>query len=134
MKKYKLDFVLEAWVRNLEIEADSEEDAINKLHRMDIEEIIKKGYVDESDSKNIDVEVISKSYEVEVTINKWSDTYLDREDEVEVVKYDSLPKTVKLILEDIPEDQSLELTVVEELEFEYEFEPEEYVIKILSEF
>ena len=101
MKKYKLDFLLEAWVRNLEIEADSEEDAINKLHRMDIEEIIKKGYVDESDSKNIDVEVISKSYEVEVTINKWSDTYLDREYEVEVVKYDSLPKTVKLILEDI---------------------------------
>lgn len=134
MAKFKLDFVLEAWVRNLEIEADNEEDAVNKLYKMDIEEIIKKGYVDESESKNIDVEVISKSYEVEVTVNKWSDKYLDKEDEVEVAKYDSLPKTVKLILEDVPEDQSLELTVVEELEFEYEFEPEEYAIKILSEF
>lgn len=134
MAKFKLDFNLEAWIRGLEIEAENKEEAINELYKMSIEDIIDEGYVSNFNSTDIDVEVVSKNYEVEVTIEKWDDFYLDKEDEVEVTKFDSLPKTVKLTLEDVPESQLLDEAIEDELEYDYDFSPAKYTFKILREF
>lgn len=134
MAKFKLDFNLEAWVRSLEVEAENEEEAINELYKMSVEDIIKQGYVQTHETKDIDVEVVSKSYEVEITIEKWDDKYLDEEDEVEVAKYESLPEVTRLTLEDVEEGKLLEVVIEDELEYEFEFTPADYTFKILREF
>lgn len=134
MAKFKLDFNLEAWVRNLEVEADNEDDALNELYKMSISEIIEKGYVNDYSTNDIDVEVISKSYEIEVTIKKWNDKYLDNEDDVELAKYDSLPDVANITLEDLSGNESLEVAIEDELEYEFDFRPEDYTFKILREF
>ena len=55
MPKFIMDFALDAWIRNLEIEADNVDEAKEKLFRMTVEEIISEGYVQDSDIKNLDV-------------------------------------------------------------------------------
>lgn len=134
MAKFKLDFSLDAWIRNLEIEADSEEEAINELYKMSIETIMSEGYVDEFETKNIDVTTISKSYKVEVTIEEWDGDDVDTEDTVEVAKYESLPSVVTITLDDVRVDDLLETAIEEELEYEFDFTPKKYVVKVLAEY
>lgn len=134
MAKFKLDFNLEAWVRSLEVEADNEDDALAELYKMSISEIIEKGYVNDYSTNDVDVEVISKSYEIEVIIKKWNDKYLDNEDDVELAKYDSLPEVANITLEDLSGNESLEVAIEDELEYEFDFRPEDYTFKILREF
>lgn len=43
MSKYVLSFNIEDWCKHLEIEADSPEEAENKLYAMTTEEIVTKG-------------------------------------------------------------------------------------------
>lgn len=43
MAKYLMDFQLSAWIKFLEIEADSADDAKLKLQSMPIKDIIEKG-------------------------------------------------------------------------------------------
>lgn len=56
MPKYIFDFNLEAWVRGVEIEADNHDEAINKLLKKDVSELIELGYVHDSDLSDIDYE------------------------------------------------------------------------------
>lgn len=56
MPKYIFDFNLEAWVRGVEIEADNYDEAINKLLKKDVSELIDLGYVHDSDLSDIDYE------------------------------------------------------------------------------
>ena len=56
MKKYTLDFNLEIWVRSLDIYADSEDEAIEKLNDMDVEDIISDGYVKDVSITSLDIE------------------------------------------------------------------------------
>ena len=56
MPTYTFDFNLSAWIRNLEIEADSEEEATEKLNAMKIEDIVDLGYCSNFDITSVDVE------------------------------------------------------------------------------
>jgi len=134
MAKFKLDFSLDAWIRNLEVEAESEEEAINELYKMSIETIMSEGYVKDFETKNIDVEVISKSYKVEVTVEEWDGADVDTEDSVEVARFESLPSVVTLTLDDIKPDAVLDDAIEEELEYEFDFTPKKYVVKVLQEY
>lgn len=62
MAKYLFDFNLQAWIRFLEIEADSYEEAVNKLLKKDVSELIELGSVQDSDLNDIDVEVLEADY------------------------------------------------------------------------
>lgn len=70
--KFKADFVLSAWIRDFEIEADSLEEAKDKLSRMSFAEINSQleygdeGYADESNIDDIDLDCIEKKAEVKV--------------------------------------------------------------------
>ena len=67
MKTFRLDFCLEAWVNNLEIEAENEKEAIEKLKNMALSEIAVNGSERQTDIKdNIDCEVVEAEYEIEV--------------------------------------------------------------------
>jgi len=57
MKKFVFDFNLSAWITNLEIEADSYEEAVEKLGRMSAYDIVDEGYVKNTDITDLDYEV-----------------------------------------------------------------------------
>lgn len=54
--KYKFNFNLNAWIDMLEIEADNEEEAYEKLHNLSINDIIENGNVHDYEIDDIDVE------------------------------------------------------------------------------
>lgn len=56
MPTYTFDFNLSAWIRGLEIEADSEEEAREKLNAMSIDDIVDLGYCSNFDITSVDVE------------------------------------------------------------------------------
>lgn len=56
MPTYTFNFDLDAWIRNIEIEADSEEEAMEKLNAMKFEDIVDQGYCSMFDIENVDVE------------------------------------------------------------------------------
>lgn len=57
MKKFIFDFSVDAWIKGVEIEADTYEEAEEELHRHTLEDLIEKGYVKDSSISNIDCEV-----------------------------------------------------------------------------
>lgn len=57
MPKYIFDFNLSCWIQRLEIEADSEEEAQEKLRKMPALDLVDYGYVHSSDISDVDVEV-----------------------------------------------------------------------------
>ena len=58
--KVKFNFNLNAWIQDVEIEADSIEEAENKLYRMDVQELIEAGYINTSDLDDVEGEVIEE--------------------------------------------------------------------------
>ena len=64
--KVKFNFNLEAWIQDVEIEADSVEEAENKLYRMTVQELIEAGYVHTSDLDDVESEIVEQDYKVKV--------------------------------------------------------------------
>lgn len=62
MPKYTFDFALEAWIRYLEIEADSYEDAVKQLNDLSLDDIASKGYCQDSNITDIDCESDDDDY------------------------------------------------------------------------
>ena len=58
--KVKFSFNLKAWIQDVEIEADSIEEAENKLYKMDVQELIEAGYINTSDLYDVEGEVIEE--------------------------------------------------------------------------
>jgi hypothetical protein len=56
-KKYIFDFVCEAWVQCLEVEADNLDEAKEKLGKMSLEDMIDEGYIKDTAIKDLDYEV-----------------------------------------------------------------------------
>jgi hypothetical protein len=64
--KVKFDFNLQAWIQDVEIEADSIEEAEEKLYRMTVQELIEAGYIHTSDLDDVDAEIVEQDYNVKV--------------------------------------------------------------------
>ena len=93
----KFNFNLEAWIEGVEIEADSEEEAKEKLYRMNAQELIEAGYVNTSDVNDVEGEVIEKTlrvraFDIEYDIEE--DDYEDKEDYIKIIN--SLPTELEV--------------------------------------
>lgn len=93
----KFNFNLEAWIEGVEIEADSEEEAREKLYRMNAQELIEAGYVNTSDVDDVESEVIEKTlrvraFDIEYDIEE--DDYEDKEDYIKIIN--SLPTELEV--------------------------------------
>lgn len=64
--KVKFDFNLEAWIQNVEIEADSLEEAEEALYRMSIRDLLENAYIHSSDISNVDSEIVEQDFNVKV--------------------------------------------------------------------
>lgn len=112
MAKYSFDFNLQAWIRFLEIEADSYEEAVNKLLKKDVSELIELGSVHDSDLDNIDVEILEADYKVRVFDIEWED------EEIETSRL--LPSYVKeMTLKDIDVSDEYD-NIKREIQYELE--------------
>ena len=60
MPTYEFDFSLDAWIRGLKIDADSEEEAKDKLSKMSVDDIIQEGYVKDYAIKDLDCEELEE--------------------------------------------------------------------------
>ena len=90
--RVKFNFNLEAWIEGVEIEADSEEEAKEKLYRMNAQELIEAGYVNTSDVNDVEGEVIEKTLKVrafDIEYDIEEDDYEDKEEYIQTIN--SLP-------------------------------------------
>lgn len=88
MKTFNIDFNLSAWM-NIEIEAESEEEALNHLYKMYIEDIVKEGNLKEScvSDEEVHLEKESDRFLIKCTDIEWDtdDEEVDLPSEVTMV-------------------------------------------------
>ena len=65
-KKVIVDFSLDAWLNGLEVEVEDWESVIEALSKMDIMDIVKNANVKDYDIKDLDYEVVERTYVIEV--------------------------------------------------------------------
>ena len=112
--KVKFDFVLEAWMQGVEIEAGSYEEALRKLYAMDVEDLISEGYIKESDIKQeegviTEKTVKARAYDIDYDVEP------EDVDENEELTEDELDAKIAEVKESLPS----------ELTFEFDIEPDE---------
>lgn len=65
MKVFTFDFDLDAWIQDIEIEAEDLEEAKEQLFNMSLSELIENGYVKDFDIRNLDYDVEEYYYDAE---------------------------------------------------------------------
>ena len=117
MARYSFEFNLEVWIQDIEIEADSYEEAESKLYKMTLEELIEAGYIHNSDLFDIGAEILVADYKVQVFDIKWED-----EETAELLEL--LPKSVnEMIIKDIDvsdEYENIKAEIQYQLETQYD--------------
>jgi hypothetical protein len=103
--KVILDFNLNAWIKGVEIEATSYEDAVAKLHQMSFDEILETGFskdftIDDVDGQVIEKQVKIKIYDIDYDVDE--DDYPSTEEYIKVINF--LPTTLTANLTVEPDD------------------------------
>lgn len=103
--KVVLDFNLSAWIKGVEVEATSYEDAVAKLHQMTFDELIETGFSKDFTISDVDGQVVEKQvkvkvYDIEYDIEE--DNYESPEAYIQLIN--SLPTTLRLNLTVEPDD------------------------------
>lgn len=103
--KVILDFNLNAWIKGVEVEATSYEDAVAKLHQMTFDELIETGFSKDFTISDVDGQVIEKQVKVKVydiDYDVEEDDYVNPEEYISVIN--SLPTTLTATLTVEPND------------------------------
>lgn len=98
----KFNFDLNAWIDNLTIEANSVEEAKEKLLKMNFEEVVENGSIKLFDVKNVSYTVssVEKTYNVEVVgLEPASFEYSSEEEKEELIKKVIGKKTIITVLD-----------------------------------
>lgn len=103
--KVVLDFNLNAWIKGVEVEATSYEDAVAKLHQMTFDELIETGFskdftISDVDGRVVEKQVKVKIYDIDYDVEE--DDYFNPEEYIKVIN--SLPTTLTAILTVEPND------------------------------
>ena len=93
--KVVFDFNLNAWIKGVEVEATSYEEALSKLHQMTFDELIETGFskdftIDDVDGSITERTVKVKVYDIEYDVEE--DDYTNPEEYIKVLN--SLPTTL----------------------------------------
>ena len=131
--KVILDFNLNAWIKGIEVDADSYEDALAKLHGMSFEELVELGYSKEFKLDDIDGYVIEKTvkvkaYDIEYSIEEEDYDSLDEYTQI----INSLPSELVLEIRVEPDDD-LEELIADEITYKTNWLVEHFSFMILEE-
>jgi hypothetical protein len=129
-----LNFNLEAWVKSLNVEAASEEDAIKKLMSMSLGEIIEEGAVVDSTLKITDIDTEVKEYDLVVSV---SNIVYDLDPEimdVSVIEYlkGFLPTARTFTLSGVSSDDEIEDLIRDEIFGETDYEAATFDYEVLE--
>lgn len=129
-----LNFNLEAWVKSLNIEADSREDAIKKLMDMSLGEIIAEGAVVDSNLKITDIDTEVKEYDLVVAV---SNIVYDLDPEImdtSVIEYlkGFLPNFRTFTLSGVSSDDDIEDLIRDEIYGETNYDATSFDYKVLE--
>jgi hypothetical protein len=131
--KVLFDFNLNAWIKGVEVDADSYEDAVAKLHGMSFEELVELGYskefkLDDVDGYVIEKTVKVKAYDIEYSIEE--EDYNSPDEYTQIVN--ALPS--ELVLEIVVEpDDDLEELIADEITYKTNWLVEHFSFIILEE-
>lgn len=129
-----LNFSLEAWIKSLNIEAESEEAAIDTLMGMSLAEIIEAGAVVDSTLKITDIDTEVAEYDLTVSV---SDIIYDFDSETmdaPVIEYlkGILPTSRTFTLSGIVSDDDIEDSIREEIYAETGYDVADFNFKVLE--
>jgi hypothetical protein len=131
--KVKFDFNLNAWIKGVEIEADSEEQAKEILLGMTFSELLEDGYCKDFSISDVDSYVMERSVTVkayDITYSIEEDDYNSPEEYNQIIN--SLPDSLVLTVVLSPEDD-LEETIADEITYETNWLVENFRFMILAE-
>lgn len=131
--KVLFDFNLNAWIKGIEVDADSYEDALAKLHGMSFEELVELGYSKEFKLNDVDGYVIEKTvkikaYDIEYSIEE--EDYESLEEYTQIIN--SLPSEFVLEVRVEPDDD-LEELIADEITYKTNWLVEHFSFMILDE-
>jgi hypothetical protein len=116
--KVVLDFNLSAWIKGVEVEATSYEDAVAKLHQMTFDEIIETGFSKDFTISDVDGQVVEKQVKVKVYDIEYDVEEDDYESPEAYIQFiNSLPTTLRLTLTVEPDDD-IEDLIADEILYE----------------
>jgi hypothetical protein len=116
--KVVLDFNLSAWIKGVEVEATSYEDAVAKLHQMTFDEIIETGFSKDFTISDVDGQVVEKQVKVKVYDIEYDVEEDDYESPEAYIQFiNSLPTTLRLNLTMEPDDY-IEDLIADEILYE----------------
>lgn len=113
--KVVFDFNLSAWIKGVEVEAISYEDAVAKLHQMTFDELIETGFSKDFTIEDVDGSIMERTvkvkvYDIEYDVEE--DDYTNPEEYIKVLN--SLPATLTATIIVEPDDD-LEDLVADEI-------------------
>ena len=131
--KVVLDFNLSAWIKGVEVEATSYEDAVAKLQQMTFDELIETGFSKDFTISDVDGQVVEKQvkvkvYDIEYGIEE--DDYESPEAYIQLIN--SLPTTLRLNLTVEPDDD-IEDLIADEILYETKQTADTFRFMILEE-
>ena len=130
-----LNFNLNAWIKHLKVEADSEQDAINKLKSMTLDEIFSEAYLDtysEFEVSDIDTTIDEYTLVVKVTDVEYD---LDPEImDISVIEYlkNFLPTEYTLTLEDVADSDDVEDLINDAIFHETNYDTKSFEFQIIE--
>lgn len=129
-----LDFNLSAWIKNLAIEASSEEEAIKKVESMSLAEIIGEGAIVAPEMKLTDIETSVTEYALVVEV---SNLVYDLDPEImdlSVIEYlkNYLPKNLTLTLENVTESDDVKDLIDDALLSELDYSVVSFDYKVIE--
>lgn len=134
--KVVFDFNLNAWIKGVEVEATSYDDAVAKLHSMTFEEILEAGYGKDFSLDDIDGSITERNVSVKVYDIEYDVEYGEESDyespEAYIQFINSLPTTLKLNLVVEPQDD-LESLIADEILYETNWAANNFRFMILEE-
>ncbi len=131
--KVLFDFNLNAWIKGIEVDAESYEDALAKLHGMSFEELVELGYskefkLDDVEGYIIEKTVKVKAYDIEYSIEE--EDYDSPDDYTQIVN--ALPSELVLEIRVEPDDD-LEELIADEITYKTNWLVEHFSFMILEE-
>ena len=131
--KVVFDFNLNAWIKGVEVEATSYEDALSKLHQMTFDELIETGFSKDFTIEDVDGSIMERTVKVKVYDIEYDVEEDDYESPADYIQFiNSLPTTLRLTLTVEPDDD-LEDLIADEILYETKQTVNNFRFMILEE-
>lgn len=129
-----LNFNIEAWVKQLSIEADSEKDAIDKLMHMTLAEIVEADAIIDSATNIKDIDTVISEYDLVVKVSKIEYDLDPEVMDIQVIEYlkTILPTEQTITLRSVTDSDDVEDLIKDGLLSENDYDVKSFDFQILE--